>query len=327
MPIFAAAASMALLLGGCAASVDNASDAEPSSSATAEDPWASVPGGTNGPLDEVLGWAHGADLSPQDQADGEIEKMRDREQVVADCMAAQGFEYTPELPEPDSLVVSDGPPPGSPEFLRSYGYGVWQEHVPRPGGVSWNSGEGAQENRDRVDAMSQAEREAYLIAMHGDVTFIDENTWSSDDSATGCWDEGDALSNPRPQEEAAEAIYQAAWEYMMAVPENSALDGLHAEWAACMRDEGWAYASPTAAAQHFRDTLQEQERTGLYRDQWPEDLVTDMVEEELAVANADLACREKTDYVARYNEIDENLQAEYVEDHQGDLIILGETAG
>lgn len=52
-----------------------------------------------------------------------------RENLVATCMADEGFEYTPMVPTVDEIHYVDEPLPGTREYAEAYGYGgTWPEN-------------------------------------------------------------------------------------------------------------------------------------------------------------------------------------------------------
>lgn len=47
-----------------------------------------------------------------------MEWLRERENTIATCMAEQGFEYVPALPDPEDLDMGTGPAAGTPEYVE-----------------------------------------------------------------------------------------------------------------------------------------------------------------------------------------------------------------
>lgn len=314
----ATGAGIAVVLGGCSITTGTEAEIAPDPSATAGNRHAYLPGGSDGPLDDAIGWSAMKRMTSEDYVD----QIRTEQQYIAQCMAEQGFEYAPELPELGSGSVDVDEPEGSPEFVAEFGYGIWADDYSTPGGFSWKSGAGADENQARMDAMSHPQTQAYLSALRGNATWVD-GMWVTEAPGGGCADQARDLTSPIPSDEYLASVYDEGREFLFALPDNSAFDDLDAQWAECMREDGRSYSSPRQAQDHFYDLKSEQlERYSGGSGDIPEELVEEMAQEELRVAAADLACRQETNYVPRYNIIDERLQAEYVEDHEGDSQLL-----
>jgi hypothetical protein len=100
--------------------------------------------------------------SPVGLSEDDLSRRREEEQLIADCMRAEGFEYVPYVVDPSDW---DQPfedayalPPA--EFTARYGYGIStiRADIDRP----------EDPNEAIREAMSPAELEAYWVAMHGD---------------------------------------------------------------------------------------------------------------------------------------------------------------
>jgi hypothetical protein len=113
------------------------------------------------PLAELMGWVS----DPVEQRRQELEIQ----EQVADCMKAEGFEYTPvdwsaQMPETD-VDMSD-----PKAYGEKYGYGVMYNYETYELGN--NSGEGGvsfeDPNMEYVNSLSPAEQEAYNKALYGD---------------------------------------------------------------------------------------------------------------------------------------------------------------
>lgn len=281
-----------------------------------------VAGAFTGPLEELLGWTASGTVQTL------VDEQRRQEDLIAACMHEQGFDYTPDVPAVSDVVVVDGPVRGTREFVELYGYGFWNASSAEGGEIGIRVGDS--EQRRYVEAMSAAEREAYDTALHGPVTeaFDDGSVTRSG----GCMDQvhdGGSFGDRQ-----LEDTHAAATEFLLALPVDSAFDELNAEWATCMRDAGWAEASPHLAQQRFADaalgqgsdSLGESLGESLGSDENAGSVTTaraeEMAAEELAVALADLDCQDEVDYVRRYDEIDLRLQTEYVEANRADLEAL-----
>lgn len=261
-----------------------------------------------GPLDAYLGLA-GVFESPEEIA----AYVARRENVVATCMAEQGFDYTPVLPKVDEIEYIDGPTPGTREFVDQYGYGLWR---PAPGGgAGYMWSRGSNPNFDRVETMSEAEGEAYELALWGPVTEVDADGSVGRDG--GCSEQPDS---PRGAGAAwLVGVQEEATAFLAALDQDTRFVEVDAAWASCMADAGFAERSPAAAEQRTRGDYQ----ALVASDTWPEnDVVAERADEELRLAVADMDCREATDWTAQHRAIEITLQQEYVDGHRADLEAL-----
>ena len=92
---------------------------------------------------------------------------RERERIIGECMAAQGFDYLP-APVADIEVIQppdEGIDPTSREHAEKYGFGA--------GGAIIVVGYGADPNAEYVASLSPSARDAYGVALRGDLPDID----------------------------------------------------------------------------------------------------------------------------------------------------------
>lgn len=302
----AVGAVAALLLAGCTADPPDVDAPRPTLSAT---PSPAVPEPPPpGPLEVYVGY-----VDVVRSAEEWVAEITWRENRTAACMTGLGFEYDPQVPTADQITFDDGPVQGTREFVGRWGYGIW---VPPPGGsgggFSYSSGDDP--NWERLEAMSDAGREAYLTALWGPVTE------TSDDGAVtrsgGC-------SEAREVPDGPEAAYligvrDEARAFLAALPGDGRFADVDTAWASCMADAGLAFATPQAAQQHVMDEMLTEIEDGVL----DPDVVAERAPEELRLAVADLDCQEATDWVARHRAIELEIQQEYVDAHRADLDAL-----
>ena len=262
-----------------------------------------------GPLEVYLGYA-GTVRTPQDV----VADVARRENATAVCMAELGFEYVPQVPALDDLVVLDGPVPGTREFIESWGYGVWSQPPGGSGGGFSFEFSSVDPNWAMREEMSEAGREAYDTALSGPVTRT-----GPDGSVTregGCSD----ASNAPAGEEAAylAGVRDEANAFLAALDDDSRFAEVNAAWASCMADAGLGYPRPAAAQQQFWDEVTEETADGVLDPQ----VAARRAPEEVRVASADYACRLETGWTERHRQIEVQLQQEYVDAHRADLDAL-----
>ena len=267
-----------------------------------------------GPLEAYLGY------------DGTIRTAEDvvaevtlRENATAACMTELGFEYTPQVPSLDEMVVLDGPVPGTREFIEGWGYGVWSQPPGGSGGGFMFESSGVDPNWARREQMSEAGREAYDTALSGPVTA----TWpdGSVSREGGC---SEASSVPRGADAAfLDGVRDEANAFLAALDDDSRFTEVNAAWASCMADAGLRYASPAAAEQQFWDEVTQETADGVLDPQ----VAARRAPEERDVAIADHRCRQETGWTQRHREIALQLQQEYVDAHRAELDALAASLG
>lgn len=284
--------------------------------------------------------AYGTDLSPEEQQKKYAEEDRKREELVAQCMKEEGFEYKPNV---QSFSFSEGTAeewnPDSREWVSQYGYGM----VNFPGREetdSSNATEYEDPNADYVGTLSESEQAAFYEALYGPTP--DEEDMPADGeavewdwSAAGCsgWAQherdGDNAMTSDEHKPLMDAM-NSLWEDTMSAPEISALN---AEWAGCMADAGY----PGFSAQQDAQNSINEKMNAAYENSVPTATATgaasgetapagpdgaDMSElgkEEIELALADLDCREKTEYRDKMQEVQFKREQQFVDDHKAEL--------
>ena len=300
-----------------------------------------------GPLDAYFEKMYGS----YSQEDGDAQQVR-VEEILAECMSEQGFEYIPvdyssmsgASFEPEDLEFEWG----TKEFAAEYGYGATTD----PWGNQ--SGEGGEEpadddaeefvdpNQDYVNAMSETEQQAYYAAMYGEQSF-DE----TDPEAEVEYDWETAGCQGRAQHEVYEGAngmeedeFTALQDEMNTMYESSMTDprlaDVNSEWASCMADAGYPGFSAVGDAENsIHDQV-----NALWEDAYPSDptqmegmteedymAIQEGIDEQLAditpveieTAVADFDCREKVGYDKVQREVSVEYQQEFVDAHKAEL--------
>lgn len=254
-----------------------------------------------GPLEELVGLVD----SPE-SAQAYLADEARRESITAQCMADLGFDYEPIVTDQDSIVFSEGPRFGTSEYVEVYGYGVWNPPRDEGGSVSASY---TDPNAERVEAMSEAERAAYTLAMEGEIITADDESVSY--AGGGCRtastvptdDTGDFLS-----------INEEAHRFLTGLPDDPAFSEVNAAWSACMSDAGYQEGSPITA--HARVAEQFDARV-VDGEDMPQDSA--LGAEEIRLATADLDCQEATGWRDKHTAIHHRLQQDYLDDHQAEF--------
>ena len=296
-----------------------------------------------GPLDAYFEKMYG-DTS---QEDADAQQMR-VEEIVAECMSEQGFEYTPvdyssmtgASFEPEELEFEWG----TKEFAEEFGYGATtdpyggQEEVAPPEDVE----EFVDPNQEYVMAMSETEQAAYNAAMYGE-----QSMEPVDPEAEVEWNWETAGCQGRAQHEVYEGgngmeddeftalqdDMNAMWESSMADPR---LADANTEWASCMADAGypgfsavgdgetsiydqvnalWETAYPTDPAE--AEGMTEEDYMAIQ--EGIEAQLAEITPVEIETAVADFDCREKAGYDKVQREVNLEYQQEFVDAHKAEL--------
>jgi len=293
-----------------------------------------------GPLDTYFEQMYGD--YDEDSANAQMAEV---EEIVAECMAEQGFEYTPVDYSSQGGMVSSSDDLdvewGTLEFAEQYGYGAttnpWGEQTPDPEatGEEW-----VDPNQEYVESMSETEQTAYYAALYGEQTYTEpteegeeiEYDWTT----AGC--QGKAQhdvyesGNGMDDEEftALQEEMSAMWEASMADPRVAGLD---AEWASCMADAGYAgLAAVSDAEQQFYEKVNAVYDEA-YTDMDPEageddylaieeaiqEQLSALTTEEIETAVADYTCRDEVRYTEIQQEVNFEYQQDFVDEHKDAL--------
>ncbi len=314
----------AVLLAGCTGSpAPSTSDATSSS-----------------PLEEYLGAIYGGGGTPEEQQARLAEEQKKREEVVASCMKEKGFEYTPDLQGAiSSLSAGDDVwNPDDREWVSQWGYGA----VDSPGRdeqgdptTTW-----VDPNADYLDTLSESEKTAFTEALWGrgstDTSTGASTAEGSDEAPVWDWKtagcQGAAQhevsgENPLTTDEFAPllAAINELWQQASTYPGMPEADR---DWVACMDDAGYpGFTSQPDAAQSIHSEVSElwnAQGAGSSAEPGEPDpaALAEVKEKEIALALADLDCREKTDYSARADKARRDAESAFVTAHKAELDAL-----
>ncbi|WP_217184386.1 hypothetical protein [Streptomyces sp. AC495_CC817] len=301
-------------------------------------------GGANGeltyedsPLGEYLSSAFGGDMSPEEQQKQIEEQQRKSEELMAECMAKEGFEYTPNIQNAGSVVSSDDVEwePEKKEWVEKYGYGIvnspFNQEMGDPGE------EYVDPNQEYLDSLSESERNAFYETAYGvpptEEEMSEDGSFEYDWENSGCqgWAQHELQGeDPWQSDEFAELRDKMStlWSSTQDAPEFKALN---AEWSSCMSDAGEPGFKTQPEAQQSISDEQNKIYEAVYGDGTEEvDPSTTedpskspemkaLGEKEIALALVDLACREKTSYAQESLKIQFALEEKFIKDNKADL--------
>ena len=290
------------------------------------------------PLAVYLNAVYGGNLSPEEQQAQDADRNRQVEEMVASCMQDDGFEYVPSTDGGGVVFSGDenGYEPDDRDWVSQYGYGA----INYPGDdVRADTGEEyVDPNGDYVASLSESEQTAFHEALNGPQPTEDEQAAMEDGSyeydwtTAGCY--GAAQHEVFETEDLSEsAEFAPLFDQINALYENSgnspelvALDG---EWAECMDAAGHpGFTAQVDAQNSIYDALNElyeslpvdaEGNSSGEPDQAARDAIA---EKEIPLALADLDCREETDYRERAEDIQFELEEQFVADHKTELDAL-----
>lgn len=292
---------------------------------------------------------------PQDneQANAELQaRNRKQQELIAQCMATEGFDYVPDTENHGyswSSEEYDGLDPM--EYARQFGYGVttWED---TPSGKAMaemdlnNGSDWTDPNAETVEAMSDAEREAWYEALWGTQTYEEpedpdaEITYEWNWEEQGCygWSENelskedgqDALSNVYEDPQFTDFLERMNESYTRAESDPRSQE-LRSSWSQCMADAGYPgfvevwdaqnsiYDAQSAmyddiSAQY--EALSDAERENFT---YTEPDMTALREQEIATATADVACQQELDLRATQLAIQFEYEQQFIDSNRAEL--------
>lgn len=294
-----------------------------------------------GVLDQLF-----ADIYNTDDQEQSNAQMMQVEELTADCMTEQGFEYTPvDYSQTGEMAVADtsdiGVEWGTLEFAEQYGYGLttnpWSEEAST---ATSDESTFVDPNQEYLDAMSETEQTAYYAALYGDMSVAEGDSGEEveyDWTTAGC--QGAASheiyeSAPGIDEDEYTQLQDEMETMYEAITTDPRMAELDSQWAACMADAGHPGLATVADAE---SSINDQVNA-LWEDDPSADLGPDATEAdmqaaqdaitaslavltptEIEVAVADYTCRDKVQYTETQQEINFNLQQQFYDAHKDTL--------
>lgn len=313
-------------------------------------------GGDDGAAEGLDPIAEFLDVGDFDEEAGQqqfLEQERERQTLVAECMAAQGFEYVPIEPG-QGMGISAYPGEGlSPAaFVEEYGYGMatlFEESF-----ISPEENEFVDPNAATVEAMSETERLAWDTALFGSFeeqgpplpagdtgeeqateTTVDEATVAESFYGGGC--EGEASEAVYAgQEDQFEEFNDLFEDYDERLRSDRRFVDAEAAWVSCMADEGYDFAevqdAPNSVNERMEEVysstdptagMSEEELAALSPEQLNElyeevnepdsELLAEIQGYELEVAAADFEC------AAAVRDATNEIAQEFLDEHRGEF--------
>ncbi len=221
------------------------------------------------------------------------------EEQVADCMKAQGFDYTPQRQDTAALEASlDLPDMNTVEFAEQYGYGLTTlDDASATGDQATEPPTAQASTLEYQEALLGSDYPAGKAQMPG-----------------GCFGEamatvfGDDVASMDTTVAADIAGLTSSAEQDDRVV--AALD----EWSTCMDDRGYDYATPDAAMRSIASRAYDSTGT-LVQD----DALSTLRTEEIDTAVADLGCRDSSGLTQAKAEVLARLETDYYAAHRDEV--------
>lgn len=274
-------------------------------------------------------------------------QQREIEQLIAECMSEQGFEYIPNT-QNGSVMFStddvdfDGPQWGTLEFAEKYGYGIvddpYRHFMPSP---DPEDEQYVDPNAEYIESLSESEQTAFYGALYGaapteeESKMIEEDpdyVWEPTDS--GCYGKAEEQVRGQAMEfwddpefadirESIETLYED-------VENSPEVRDLDLKWSACMAENGF---SGHQSKYSIMDPLYEEWNSmqsglnGEYREP-SEAEKNEFQQREIELAVQDFKCSEKLDYEKRRAEIMIKIEQEFIDQNKDRLdAMLAKHAG
>ena len=297
------------------------------------------------PLRQYLSAALGGDLSEEEQNRRFEEQRKKEEELVAKCMAKEGFEYKTRTANVAAYGEEGDWEPESKAWVEKYGYGavtsLWAE---RDAEARQSGKNPADPNADYLASLSESERNTYQETLYGKMP--DPSQMGEDGSFEYRWEnagcrgaaEHEAAANDPWQKDEFKGLrdrMQKLWESMQSSSEMKELDG---KWASCMADAGESgFTRQSDASESIYDALMKidngtasqggtdssepsaspapQDKADVAKS--PE--MKELGKKEIALALKDLSCREKTSYRDGQMKIQFALEEKFIAENKAEL--------
>lgn len=283
--------AVAVLVGACSPSAPPTTPetAEPSAGPTTRTPVRTPR--PPGPL-----WSYLEQVNADSDAN-RAERHRQSEDLIAACMADEGFEYWPR-----EELEWDPWEQYTLEYAQQYGYGG-TSNVPAP-----TLNESDRKNQEYLESLSAAARKAYETA-YMDVSDPEAPTGCAQDAQVTAYEDSNWEADPAFADLNAEF---RAWIFEML--EDPRMTEAATEWSACMAEAGYDVATP--------DDAQEGLSTPMPDGTLSREITPDSDEQEIATAVADLTCQLETDYQTSMLAAQHAMEQEFVDAHRDQLEAL-----
>lgn len=252
------------------------------------------------------------------------EHQRAAEDLIAVCMAEQGFDYTPVDRSAVAITLDDLV--NDPEaYAEKYGYGLSIEQEPTADQQAALEGF-VDPNAAYMSAMTDSERAAYDLALYGDQSPPDPDGGASL-ATTGCsgvaWEQSADSTDRFVESEEFRALHTALETVAAQIDDDPRTTEAVSRWSACMSDRGFDYNTLDEPREHI---YAEYERISPGDMAPPSGKPLEALQElETRTAIAEQACLVKVDHAAVRAAVAHDLETTFLEQND-DLVEALRTA-
>ena len=254
-----------------------------------------------------------------------IKQQQEAEELVAACMADEGFEYVPVDQSQNMWVGDDMEERNTEEWVAANGWGMVQTEDEMAEQQA-QAEEYVDPNQPYVESLSPSEQEAYWATLYG--TPPSEEEMNEDGSYEYSWEtagcqgaaqhevQGDSFWEDERYSGLVEDM-NALWEDLPKQPE---IVELNQKWSECMADAEYPgfelrWDAQTALSEEMNAFWEGQENP---EGPSPEQL-EELKEKEIEMALADFRCAKKLDYDNTQFTAQFALEQQFIDDHKAEL--------
>lgn len=268
------------------------------------------------------GWnGAGQNTITQEQAAKSRAQELQVQQVIADCMARQGFSYTPWVsPVSTMSLLADAPAQGTMEYAQTYGLGI----IDNPLTPSTTDAP-IDPNETYKNGLSPSARYAFNSALDGKSSAdiargyeegnpVPKNGPPLPADSGGCRGEAELAVYPRDDDDdAARALYGAAKLAVSNIDSDPQVVEALQKWSACMIDKGFPrFDRRVDVFNYFMSQI-----PGLDRSDGGAVAAFKAAEAKAAVD--DLSCADTSGYADSYDNVRNAIERKFIADHQAEL--------
>lgn len=278
------------------------------------------------PLNEYLSAVWGGDVSEEDWMARAEEEQRIREDIVAECMVEQGFEYTPFVDMGWSSSSADEWKPDDREWVAQWGYGAAKS--PGMNDVPDPEEQVIDPNQEYVQSLSESEMTAFYEALYGpqptEEELNEDGSYDYNWETAGCQGlaEHEVSGDDPMQSDEHKPLMDSINEFYMQMETMPELADIDAAWADCMSDAGYSGFTKQYDAQESIYTELNSYYEGVTEFIEDDPALEEIADREVELALADLDCRESTDYRERRQDVAVELEEQFIADNKAALDAL-----
>jgi hypothetical protein len=271
------------------------------------------------PLSEYMSAFYG------DQEEDYAKQAQQVEELVAECMSDEGFEYIPVDQTQYSSFDYDYEERQTKEWIAANGYGV-NLTAEQQEEQNAQYEDYSDPNDEYRASLSESESTAYWEVLYGPQPSEDE--LNEDGSYEYTWENGGCYGVAQHEVSGDQAYdqdqFKPIYEAMNALYEDQSKDPrmkkLDAAWASCMADAGYGdFKVQFDAAQSIYDQQNDFWENNTDGSSPSAEQTAEWREVEIDTALADYDCKEETDYTQQSLKVQFELEEQFIKDHKTEL--------